>query len=196
MWWGCGAEPYSYRCTCQSSCRKSNGHPSRSATAQCANSHIASDPDEFVQAMRSVDIELDEAVFIDFGSGKGRALLLASAYPFRRIIGIEFAAELHAAATANFAARAAGGGEAVPVELIHGDATAYELPDDPLVLFLYNPFDAPVIAAVARRAMASWQANPRPMRIVYINPSCAREFLDAGWNPVSETFNHIVFKPD
>ena len=39
-------------------------------------------------------INLQEFAFIDIGSGKGRALLLASQYPFQRILGIELLAEL------------------------------------------------------------------------------------------------------
>ena len=29
-------------------------------------------------------------VFVDFGCGKGRALLVAAGFPFRRVVGIEF----------------------------------------------------------------------------------------------------------
>ena len=37
---------------------------------------------------------LDGFTFIDLGSGKGRTLLMASDYPFRRIIGLELLEEL------------------------------------------------------------------------------------------------------
>src|SRR5262245_37566835 len=35
-------------------------------------------------------------VFIDFGSGKGRVVIQAAMYPFRKVIGIELASDLHA----------------------------------------------------------------------------------------------------
>ena len=41
--------------------------------------------------------------FVDVGSGKGRALLLASDYPFREIIGVELSPELDRVARANIA---------------------------------------------------------------------------------------------
>ena len=41
--------------------------------------------------------------FVDYGAGKGRALLLASMHPFAEIGGIEFAEELHDDATMNIA---------------------------------------------------------------------------------------------
>jgi hypothetical protein len=44
---------------------------------------------------------LQDFTFIDLGSGKGRALLMASAYPFKRIIGVEFMPELHRVAQEN-----------------------------------------------------------------------------------------------
>src|SRR5262249_48195748 len=41
--------------------------------------------------------------FVDYGAGKGRALLLASQHPFAAVGGIEFAEELHDNATMNIA---------------------------------------------------------------------------------------------
>jgi hypothetical protein len=46
----------------------------------------------------------EDFTVIDFGSGKGRALIVASECPFRRIIGVEFALELHRDAQQNIRA--------------------------------------------------------------------------------------------
>src|SRR5271167_2282557 len=51
--------------------------------------------------MSSAKIEFGEFTFIDIGSGKGRALLMAADYPFRRILGIELLPELHRVAKEN-----------------------------------------------------------------------------------------------
>ena len=41
------------------------------------------------------NIEIDKKdIFVDFGCGKGRVLLIASQYKFNKIIGIEFSPEL------------------------------------------------------------------------------------------------------
>ena len=40
-------------------------------------------------------------VFLDFGCGKGRVLLIASEYKFKKIIGIEFSPELAGIALKN-----------------------------------------------------------------------------------------------
>jgi predicted O-methyltransferase YrrM len=41
--------------------------------------------------------------FVDFGSGKGRTLLIASELPFKQVIGVEFGEELHLQAERNIA---------------------------------------------------------------------------------------------
>ena len=38
---------------------------------------------------------LRQFTFVDIGSGKGRTLLMASQFPFRKIVGVELIAELH-----------------------------------------------------------------------------------------------------
>ena len=43
------------------------------------------------------------ATFIDLGCGKGRAVLLASQYPFAQVIGVEIAPQLHRIAVENAA---------------------------------------------------------------------------------------------
>jgi hypothetical protein len=59
------------------------------------NDYAAIDPERFRRVISSFDIAFEDFTFIDFGSGKGRALLLASEFPFRRILGLEFSPELH-----------------------------------------------------------------------------------------------------
>jgi len=65
------------------------------------NNYTGIDPERFSGILAGVTIKFEDFVFIDFGSGKGRALLLASEFPFKRIVGVEFSPELHAAAVDN-----------------------------------------------------------------------------------------------
>src|SRR5579875_4169673 len=46
---------------------------------------------------------IERTVFLDVGAGKGRAMLLASQYPFLRVEGIELNSELATVAKANLA---------------------------------------------------------------------------------------------
>ncbi len=166
-----------------------------SDNARFGNNHIAIDPAEFEQAMASVDIDLQSAIFVDFGSGMGRALIMAAGYPFRQIIGVEFARELHEVCVVNLQRVFPTSSEDDRITAILGDAADFEYPAQPLVLYLFNPFDAPVMAAVARNAFASWQANPRPIRVVYLNPVFAREWTNAGWVLLEEGIGRVIFGP-
>ncbi len=112
--------------------------------------------------------------FIDFGCGKGRVLLSAAQRPYGRVVGVEFAAELAAAAHANLAVMA--GRQASAIEVVEGDASQFALPETPLVAFLFNPFGSPVIDRVAANLARSYAEAPRPMLVAYLNPRHARVF--------------------
>ena len=62
-----------------------------------------SDPDDFRSLVEALPFDLTDYVFVDLGSGKGRILLLASRYPFRGVVGVEFAHELNEVAERNIA---------------------------------------------------------------------------------------------
>ena len=100
---------------------------------------------------------------VDLGSGKGRVLLLGVEHGFRRVIGVEFARELHDAARRNILA---AGAEAT-VELVLGDAGAYRFPYDPLVVYCNNPFDDRVMRQVLENLERSYEERPRPIVVVY-----------------------------
>ena len=142
--------------------------------------HIASDPDEFSSALQALGIhDFSRFTFADLGAGKGRALLLAARHGFRKIVGVEFARELVEVAQRNI--RIAGKPIAERTSIVQQDAGAYDLPDDPLVLFMYNPFGAKTMAAVARRARASFDRNPRPLHVVYVVPMHLEPWIEAGF---------------
>src|SRR5206468_1648251 len=55
----------------------------------------------FLAMIRDLAINHENFVFLDLGSGKGRALLLASQFPFSAVIGVELSRNLHAVACRN-----------------------------------------------------------------------------------------------
>ncbi|MGA9641361.1 MAG: class I SAM-dependent methyltransferase [Terriglobales bacterium] len=128
------------------------------------------DPAEFRAMMAALPIDFGEFTFVDIGSGKGRALLLAAEYPFRKIIGVELLAELHRAAEENVTAWKARSGYAHAIEPLCMDARDYLFPDSPLVVYLFNPLPDFALRQVMRNLEASWQRAPRPIWLVYHNP--------------------------
>lgn len=130
----------------------------KSANWRDGTSHIAADPDEFHSAMAALDIDFSRFTFIDLGSGKGRALMLARQYGFKQLIGVEFSAELVEIAKRN------------GIDTICADAAEYELPNEPTLLLLYNPFGGETMKRVAQHTRASLEKNPRELIVLYLNP--------------------------
>ena len=54
--------------------------------------------------------------------------------------------------------------------------TAFELPLKPFVLFMYNPFEMPVMRRVLARLTSSLIAAPRQAIVIYANPMHGRVF--------------------
>jgi SAM-dependent methyltransferase len=125
---------------------------------------------------------LKTSTFIDLGCGKGRAVLLASEYPFAQAIGVEIAPQLHGTALENIAhytaARYAEGRRDVPpMSVVLEDAVRYQFPPGPLVVYLYHPFCRPVLEKVVRNLGRSLAEEPREAALIYIN-SELRDVLD------------------
>jgi SAM-dependent methyltransferase len=108
--------------------------------------------------------------FIDFGSGKGRALVLAAEAGFRKAVGVELSPALHEVAVRNAAIYRQQRPSAAPIELHCGNATAFELPPDDALLFFYNPFRERTLRAVLSNVAGAWQRRPRKLIVAYRNP--------------------------
>ena len=93
--------------------------------------------------------------------------MLAAAYPFKRIMGVEFAESLDQVAQRNIATL---GADAARIDTVVGDAAFFDPPDDPLVLYFFNPFGVPVLQPVLHRVRASLERDPRPAYIVITGP--------------------------
>jgi SAM-dependent methyltransferase len=115
-------------------------------------------------------LEFRDFTFVDLGSGKGRTLLMASDYPFRRIIGVELLPSLHQIAQENVRQYKSASQKCFALESICADATAFPLPTDPLVIFLFNPFPESGMRQVVANLDQSLRAHPRPVFVLYHNP--------------------------
>jgi SAM-dependent methyltransferase len=135
-----------------------------------AVSYGGSDPKFFSNAIAALPIDYRRFVFVDFGSGKGRAILMATDFPFKRIVGVEFSEELHRIAQNNIRRFHSDTCKCESVEPVCMDAVNYPLPDDCLVCYFCNPFDSTIMAQVLSNIRKSFFRNPRDIFIVYYNP--------------------------
>src|SRR5947209_13900518 len=124
---------------------------------------------------------LQDFTFIDLGSGKGRVLLMATPYGFKRIIGVEFMPEWHRIAEQNISKFIAQYGTTSQIESFCMDAREFSFPAAPLVVYLFNPFPEPVLAAVLEQLRLSWVENPRPVFVTYRYPEFDSLIQKSGW---------------
>jgi len=131
----------------------------------------------FSEILDGLSVAYEHFNFVDFGSGKGRAIILASSLPFKKIIGVEFSNELNSIAKDNLSIYPEELKKCKNIEIVCVDAAEYTLPqDDPLVLYFYNPFDRPVMAQVANNLIVSYKMKQRRIIIIYFTPECADIF--------------------
>jgi cyclopropane fatty-acyl-phospholipid synthase-like methyltransferase len=92
-----------------------------------------------------------EDVFIDFGSGKGRQVILAARhFPFKRVEGVELSSALNEIASANVK-RSRRSPKCKNIKLITSDVLAYEIPLDMTIAYLYSPFTGEVFQSFINR---------------------------------------------
>lgn len=153
--------------------------------------------DLFRQMMASTAINFSDFVFLDIGSGKGRALLLASEYPFQQVIGIELLPELNAIAQQNIASFAGRNPLSTRVESVCCDAAEFALPQVPLLVFFNNPLRESTLTRVIRNLEDSLRNTPRPIVVLYANPTFERVIMNSGvFRKTTETHQYAIFQND
>jgi SAM-dependent methyltransferase len=130
----------------------------------------------FRRMLGELSLNRRDYVFVDLGSGKGRAVLLAAKAGFAEVIGVEFAPEIHRDALANVAAFTRKDEAGRRIRLICQDAADYDLPAHHVVLFLYNPFFGAVMEAVASKVAQFLEEFDYDLVLLYRNPQCAGLF--------------------
>jgi hypothetical protein len=123
----------------------------------------------FRRLLRALPIDFADHTFIDLGSGKGKALLMASDLPWRRIVGVELAPALHEVAQRNVALYRSPAQRCTSFELWRGDAAKFVLPPGNLVVYLFQPFPADTMAAVMDNVKKSIGSGAR-VALAYMNP--------------------------
>lgn len=119
--------------------------------------------------LKTLPINHADYSFVDVGAGKGRVVLVASEFPFRRVLGVEFAPALVEVARQNIA-------HYTPrlcrdTSVVCCDATEVDLPDDNLVLYFYNPFSREIMEAVAARILDASNKHGKKIMVIYHIPA-------------------------
>jgi SAM-dependent methyltransferase len=92
-------------------------------------------------AIQSIPEPPERFTFVDIGSGLGRVLLVAGAYPFRSVLGFEASPSLHEGAMRNIDHFCANKPFRTEVRSVPGNALDAIWPQGRCIFFMFNPFD-------------------------------------------------------
>lgn len=129
--------------------------------------YVPTDYTDFAKIMAALRLaDFTTHVFVDYGAGMGRAMVLAARYPFKRVCGVEFSPELVFIANRNIE-KARPKLKCRDIELTVGDATRYELPEGTSILYLNNSFSGLTLETVLGKIRATIERTGSP--IIFIS---------------------------
>jgi SAM-dependent methyltransferase len=108
-------------------------------------------------------------VFVDLGSGKGKALLIAGQLSYRRVVGVEIDEKLVQYSRSNIK-RVRPRLRAQEVDSLTASVLEWPIPDDTSVVFMFNPFIGDTFRAAVAQIFKSYDRRPRGLHIVYLYP--------------------------
>lgn len=113
----------------------------------------------------STEMDLTQSGFLDLGSGKGKALIAASRYPFSSIRGIEVSKLMHRTATRNISRLQLES----DIELVNDCAANIQIKSHERLIYFFNSFTGSIL----ERCLESIQQAHRNDSglFVYVNPT-------------------------
>jgi len=171
----------------------------KSSNWRHANKYEPSEPERFHLLMKQLPIRFDEYTFVDFGSGKGRALLMASEYPFKKIVGFELAPSFHAVAERNIAKWRQTRPDCDRITSVLSDAANAAIPEGPLVAYFFNPFMETVLEQVVVNLIASYARTAQPLYAVCYVVRNEQVLASRGFDEIFTTVDsdgrrHAIFR--
>ena len=123
----------------------------------------------FQKAFKEFGRDNTKHTFLDFGCGKGRALLLAAKQGFKKVIGIDFSQELCDISEKNINKfqKKIKGRASFSVEC--ADAATFIIPKEVDTIYFYHPFEKNIMEMVLKQIEISIKKYPRNILAVYCN---------------------------
>ncbi len=118
---------------------------------------------------------LEEYTFFDLGAGMGRVVMMASLYPFAAVMGVEMNPGLVEQARRNLTVWLQTPRSCRQLEVLLGDATEFPWPARPLLIYMFYPFEAPVVVELLGTLQRALTEGAGPIDIIYVHPVAASE---------------------
>jgi Acetyltransferase (GNAT) domain len=138
----------------------------------------------FHSLLAKLPIDYPRTVFVDFGSGKGRTLLLASHYPFRSIIGIEISPALCQIALDNINKYRSRRQQCSDISIVCKGIDEFEYAglatSGHILVYIFNPCSASVLAPAMQR-LSRLVSQGVSVTVVYLNPVWLEVLTEAAW---------------
>lgn len=126
-------------------------------------------PAQFRLVLRAAGVQPERYGIVDLGCGKGRVLFLAARAGFKSILGVEIDTELLKIARRNV--QVAKRIDSSRIRLVDADAATWTPPrDQPLVVYLFNPFGPDTLQDLMNHLVESFEAEPRHIVVIYGHP--------------------------
>lgn len=143
--------------------------------------------DFFREIMRAIPLDLTRYTFVDVGAGKGAAVLMASDFPFKRLMGIELNQDLVDIARNNVVQFNHRIGRSLNPEWFAGDYFQWNIPDEPCLFFLNNPFPEALSLQALEHLERLLAHHPHPTLLVFRKaPKSSGDHLNRSgfWKPI------------
>ena len=142
----------------------------------------------FDRIMAHFHITPDDAI-VDFGCGKGGALISLAKHPFRKITGVEIAPEIVETAKANINKL-----QIKNVEIECCDVSDFKQLGEYNYFYFFNPFPCTVMREVLVNIEQSLVDLPRKVTVIYLHPFCYELFDSSNIFRKTEELPHFEYK--
>jgi 16S rRNA G966 N2-methylase RsmD len=155
---------------------------------ECGHEYSDSGGKRLEKVLNSIGITPQDSI-VDFGSGKGGALITFSRYPFKKITGVEIVPELADIAEKNLHKL-----NIRNIRMVVIDAADFTDLDEYNYFYFFSPFPGSVMRRVIINIGNSLLKLPRKAVIIYFNPEYHNEVItDSPFTKIDE-FNHHDLK--
>ena len=140
-----------------------------------ANIYAASNNSNLVDVLDKLDIQSSDSI-LDFGAGKGVALVAMSKFKFKQVDGVELSQQLCETARKNLKKLGINNST-----IFHSDAKEFVDIDTYSHFYFYNPFPGNILKVVLDNIKKSYDGNPRKITIIYYLPAFSKVIEEDGF---------------
>lgn len=124
----------------------------------------------YLDYLAEMGVDYSKTAYIDVGSGMGRCLLLASDYPFSRVIGVEISSHLHEIAQNNIKIYKGEKQQCTNITSVCEDVLTFEIPtEETVVFYFYEPFSEVIFNQLHEKLARHIEKTQQKIILIFLN---------------------------